>query len=463
MAQENVFFEPNLIKEFDIPGPRYTSYPTADRFLDSFDARAFKEHLAARSGSAVERALSLYLHIPFCNTVCYYCACNKIATKDHSLVEKYLQYLDKEMSMQLEHLSGSRLVSQIHWGGGTPTFLSPAQITQLMASIRRHFTLQPDGEFSIEIDPRKVDDATVALLAKEGFNRMSVGVQDFNPVVQKAVNREQSVEETALVINAARRHGFQSVSVDLIYGLPHQTVAAFDKTLDAVLAMQPDRLALYSYAHLPRRFMPQRRINEIDLPLPEVKLAIFAHALERLQREGYVYIGMDHFARPDNELSIAQEKGRLYRNFQGYSTHAECDMLAFGVSSIGRVGGAYSQNARDLDSYYAAIDKDELPVMRGWALSVEDQMRYAIIQSLMCNFRLSFEAIELEYGLDNFREKFAIELKELEKLAQAGLVSVENEWLTVTNKGRLLVRVVAMVFDRYLREDQAAPRYSKVI
>lgn len=461
-VRQTIAFDPRLIRQFDIPGPRYTSYPTADRFTDAFDVTALEQHLAARASGGIERPLSLYFHIPFCNTVCYYCACNKIVTKDRSASGRYIDYLVREMQMVLQHLSGPRQVAQMHWGGGTPTFLNDVETRRLTGAIQSLFQLKPDGEYSIEVDPRKVSAETVELLGEVGFNRMSIGVQDFDLQVQQAVNRVQSEAETRLVVETARANGFRSISLDLIYGLPHQSVASFDRTLDTVLALQPDRLALYSYAHLPTRFMPQRRIAAEDLPSPDEKLAIFARAVERLSAAGYVYIGMDHFARPDDELAEAQRRGWLHRNFQGYSTHAECDMLAFGVSAIGRVGGAYMQNEKDLLPYYAAIDRGDLPVMRGWVLTREDLMRHAVIQSLMCHFELSFEAIELGFGVD-FRNEFAVELEELARLEQAGLLKFEGDFITVTDAGRLLVRAIAMVFDHHLRADQAQRRYSRVI
>ena len=407
-------------------------------------------------------SISLYFHIPFCSTICYYCACNKIITKDRALSAKYIDYLGREMAMQAALLSAPRKVEQMHFGGGTPTFLSPDELKTLMASIRQHFELQSGGEFSIEVDPRKVSVEYVALLAQEGFNRMSVGVQDFDQQVQQAVNRIQSVEETRLVIDAARAEGFKSISVDLIYGLPHQNLTSFGKTLDTVLAMQPDRLALYNYAHLPTRFMPQRRINEADLPPADAKLQILQLAIEKLAAAGYVYIGMDHFSRPDDELAIAQREGRLQRNFQGYSTHAECDLLAFGVSSIGKAGGAFSQNQRELEGYYAAIDRGELPVMRGWSLSEDDILRNRIIQALMCHFELSFASVEAQSAIV-FADYFASELEDLRGLAEAGLLRIDAQGLAVTDAGRMLVRIIAMVFDRYLRCDQQQRRYSKVI
>ncbi|PAS94631.1 MAG: oxygen-independent coproporphyrinogen III oxidase [Candidatus Dactylopiibacterium carminicum] len=418
--------------------------------------------MSARDTGAGQRPLSLYFHIPFCNTICYYCACNKIITKDHSLSARYVDYLSREMALQAEALPGAREVVQMHFGGGTPTFLLPEEMSRLMAEIRKHFVFQPDGEYSIEVDPRKVSRERVFQLAAEGFNRMSVGIQDFDPQVQRAVNRIQSEDETRQVIEAARAAGFRSVSIDLIYGLPHQNAERFGKTLDRVLAMAPERLALYNYAHLPTRFMPQRRIHEADLPVPEEKLRILAQAIERLTQEGYVYIGMDHFARPDDELAVAQREHALQRNFQGYSTHAECEMLAFGISAIAKFGNGFSQNQRELEPYYEALDKGELPVMRGWHISADEALRNTAIQRLMCDFSLSFDAIDQAHGIE-FTNYFATELAELQVLADAGLLSLSPRGLQVTPAGRMLVRVIAMCFDAHLRLDREKRRYSRVI
>jgi oxygen-independent coproporphyrinogen-3 oxidase len=461
-SQTDLVFDPQLIRRFDINGPRYTSYPTADRFVEAFDAQALQGALAKRAIGGVSRPLSLYFHIPFCNTICYYCACNKIITKDHGRSARYLKYLDKEIGLQAEHLGGSRQVTQLHLGGGTPTFLSHGEMRYLMDSVRSRFTLIPNGEYSIEVDPRKVDFATVKMLADLGFNRMSVGVQDFNAEVQVAVNRVQSIDETRLVMEAARDTGFRSISMDLIYGLPRQNVISFNRTLEHVLDLSPDRISLYSYAHLPGLFKPQRRITAADLPSADAKLQILQLAIRRLTEAGYVYIGMDHFARPDDELTVAQRQGRLHRNFQGYSTQAECDLLAFGVSAIGKIGPVYAQNVKTLDEYYDILDRGELPVLRGIELTADDLLRRAIIQSLMCNFELSMAAIEIAHLID-FREYFASELEDLHAMAAAGLVRVDDEWISVEPAGRLLVRGIAMLFDRYLRTDRERARYSKVI
>ncbi|MDO8347746.1 MAG: oxygen-independent coproporphyrinogen III oxidase [Rugosibacter sp.] len=462
MDNQALIFDPDLISRFDVNGPRYTSYPTADRFTDDFTAADYTHWLGRRTVGGISRALSLYVHIPFCNTICYYCACNKIITKDHGRSAKYIKYLGREIDQVAAALDGSRDVVQLHLGGGTPTFLADDELRHLMETIRRQFHLLPEGEYSIEVDPRKVNRETVRLLAELGFNRMSIGVQDFAPEVQQAVNRIQSLDETRQVLEAAREFGFKSISVDLIYGLPKQNVIGFNHTLDAVIKLGPDRLSIYNYAHLPSFAKPQRRINEADLPTPEARLSILQLAIRRLTDAGYVFIGMDHFAKPDDELAIAQRQGRLHRNFQGYSTHAEADLLAFGVSAIGKVGPSYVQNVKTLDDYYARLDAGDLPVMRGIELNADDLLRRGIIQALMCHFTLSIESIEIAHLID-FKSYFATELQDLAALEAAGLVSVDAQWITVNPPGRLLVRAIAMVFDRYLRSDRERVRYSKVI
>jgi oxygen-independent coproporphyrinogen III oxidase len=455
-----VAFDPDLIRKYDCFGPRYTSYPTADRFTEAFSA----DHLATalRNRPATGAPLSLYVHIPFCNTICYYCACNKIVTKDHGRSAKYIRYLGKEVALLSGLVGPEGPVKQLHWGGGTPTFLSADEMSRLMDILREHFTFDPDAELSIEIDPRQASGGCVELLARLGFNRMSLGVQDFDPEVQTAVNRIQSEAETRVVLDAARANGFSSINVDLIYGLPRQTIPGFCRTLDRVIQTAPDRIALYNYAHVPHLFKPQRRINEAELPTPDTKLSILDLAIERLTGAGYVYIGMDHFAKPDDELAVAQREGKLHRNFQGYSTHADCDLLSVGISSIGKMGATYSQNVRTLDDYYARLDADTLPCFRGWKLSADDLVRREVIQALMCQFTVAFEHIEARNGIA-FDEYFALELEELKPLADDGLVKIAADAITVTRRGRLLVRSVAMVFDRYLREQRERARYSRVI
>ncbi|HRE18790.1 MAG TPA: oxygen-independent coproporphyrinogen III oxidase [Rhodocyclaceae bacterium] len=462
LKTENLVFDPQILRRFDVNGPRYTSYPTADRFVEAFSGEAYRQWLGQRTIGAISKPLSLYFHIPFCNTICYYCACNKIITKDHGRSAKYLKYLEKELELQSAALEGTHDVIQLHWGGGTPTFLSHDEMRQLMGATRKHFRLLDNGEYSIEVDPRKVDVATVALLGELGFNRMSVGVQDFDEGVQKAVNRIQSEEETFRVIEAARANGFKSVSIDLIYGLPKQNVIGFNRTLEQVLAMHPDRLSIYNYAHLPSLFKPQRRILESDLPNADTRMQLLALAIRKLTDAGYVYIGMDHFARPDDELAVAQRQARLHRNFQGYSTYADCDLLAFGISAIGKVGPTYSQNVKTLDEYYDHLDAGELPVYRGIELTADDILRRSIIQALMCHFELSVESIEAAHLID-FKRYFSEELEDLKELEAAGLVQVSKDWVSVLPAGRMLVRAISMIFDRYLRADRQRTRYSKVI
>ena len=429
-------FDRTLIETLEGSGPRYTSYPTADRFHAGFGVGDYEHCLTQRTIGANHRGISLYVHIPFCNTICYYCGCNKIITKDKARADAYLDYLEKEIALVAAKLGCREKVIQLHFGGGTPTFLSDEQLDRIMGVINRHFELLPEGEFSIEIDPRKVGRDTVLHLGRLGFNRMSVGIQDFDPAVQAAVNRIQSEEETLTVINAAREAGFKSISVDLIYGLPKQTAHSLESTVNKVLAMSPDRIALYNYAHLPSIFMPQRRINEADMPSAATKLDILQNSVQQLADAGYVFIGMDHFAKPGDELTRALEQGRLQRNFQGYSTHADCDMIGLGVSSIGKVGPCYSQNEKELDAYYAALDEGRLPVMRGMTLTQDDILRRSVIQSLMCRFSLSVEAIEQTFAID-FAGYFADELPKIREFQQMGLLHFDGDFLTVEPKGPL--------------------------
>jgi oxygen-independent coproporphyrinogen III oxidase len=455
-------FDPELVRKYDGSGPRYTSYPTADRFTELFTAEDLIDALSRRDLGKAAPPLSLYVHLPFCDTICYYCACNKVITRDHGRSAKYLRSLGKEMELIGGRVESGAIVRQLHWGGGTPTFLSAHEMTLLMRMLRDNLDFAEDAECSIELDPRKVDAETVALLAQLGFNRLSVGVQDFDRAVQAAVNRIQGEAGTRKVLDAARANGFSSVNVDLIYGLPRQTAGGFDATLEKVIAAAPDRIALYSYAHVPHLFKPQRRIDQAELPSPETKLAILELAIERLTGAGYVYIGMDHFAKPDDELAVAQREGKLHRNFQGYSTHADCDLLAFGISAIAKVGATYSQNVRTLDDYYARLDGNALPCFRGWRLSADDRLRRDVIHALMCQFSVSIAAVEATHGI-TFSRYFAIELDGLKPMIDDGLVEIAPDAITVTSRGRLLVRNVAMVFDRFLREQQKRAGYSRVI
>jgi len=450
-GEPTVEFDADLIARLSRNGPRYTSYPTADRFTESFGYREFLRAVADLRTRGAGKPLSLYVHIPFCATVCYYCACNKIITKDRAKAATYVAYLKREIEMQGRLFAGINDVEQLHLGGGTPTYLSDGQMDDLMAHLHRCFRFAPDsdGEYSIEVDPRTVSVERVHSLRRQGFNRISLGVQDFDDGVQRAVNRIQPEAETLAVIAAARAASFRSVSIDLIYGLPKQTLATMRVTLDKVIAAAPDRIAVYHYAHLPHLFKPQRRIDEAAMPDSTTKLAMLQLCIERLTAAGYVYIGMDHFARPEDDIAAALRQGRLHRNFQGYSTHADTDLVACGVSAISAVGATYSQNVKTLDAYYDALDRNELPVARGVRLSMDDALRRSVIQKLMCQFEVSMEAIELAFPIA-FRTYFAAELAQLAGLERDGLVDVGDDWITVTPKGRLLIRNVCMVFDRYL-------------
>jgi oxygen-independent coproporphyrinogen-3 oxidase len=452
----------DLIRKYGGNGPRYTSYPTADRFVESFDAKAYRHWLANRNIGGFVRSLGLYVHVPFCDTLCFYCACNKIASKNHDRAVRYVGYLEREIQLAAQALGKDRRVSRMHWGGGTPTFLGEALSERLVAALRTAFEFDPAGEYAIEVDPRKVDAARVAHLASLGFNRVSIGVQDFDPKVQRAVNRVQSLEETRVVIDTARAHGFKSVNLDLIYGLPLQTLEGFETTLERVVECDPDRVALYSYAHLPAMFKPQQRIREADLPPPDVKLGLMTTAIRRLRDAGYVYIGMDHFAKPTDELAVAQRKGRLTRDFQGYSVGADSDIVAFGTSAIGKIGPTYMQNAKTLDTYYERLDAGDFPIVRGILLTPDDLVRRAVIQALSCQFAVCKEAMAIGHLID-FDDYFAPEMAELRRLEEDGLVEMDAEWIQVTPRGRLLVRAVCAVFDQYLRATRERTRYSRVV
>ncbi len=455
---------PDLLRRFDGNGPRYTSYPTADRFVEAFAADDYIQALRQRrtGAAAMTMPLSLYVHIPFCESLCYYCACNKIITKHHGKADEYLRYLEREVSLHTAHVGTGQTLTQLHLGGGTPTFMSDLQLRALMAMLRRSFTFAPGGEYSIEVDPRTVDVDRLAVLAELGFNRLSFGVQDFDPGVQKAVHRIQPAEQVFALVEAARAQGFESVNVDLIYGLPQQTPESFGRTLAQVAELRPDRVALYAYAHLPERFKPQRRIAAAELPPASSKLAMLAQSLAAFDEAGYVYVGMDHFALPGDALAVAKRQGRLHRNFQGYSTQPDCDLIALGVSAIGRVGAIYSQNAKTLDEYYDHLDQGRLPVVRGLALSRDDLVRRAVIMALMCQGQLQFESIELSYLID-FRHYFSAELEALAGLAAQGLVVLGRSGIQVTADGWFFIRAVAMVFDRYLQADRNRAKFSRII
>ena len=450
------------LNKYDISGPRYTSYPTADRFVEAFTEDAYKLALEHRRATSATQPLSIYVHIPFCESLCFFCACNKIVTKHHERSVEYLRYLNREIDLHIEHLGAAQTISQLHLGGGSPTFFSDKELSELMAMLKHNFVFAPGGEYSIEVDPRTVDEQRLKHLAELGFNRLSFGVQDFDPEVQKAVHRIQPAEQVFSLVDAARRLKFESVNLDLIYGLPMQTPESFNRTLAQVVALRPNRIALYGYAHLPERFKPQRRISEYELPAAQDKITMLGSALSAFIDAGYVYVGMDHFALPDDDLAIAKRQGRLHRNFQGYSTQPDCDLISLGVSAIGRVGATYSQNAKTIEEYFDHLNNGRFPVVRGLALSRDDVIRRAVIMAIMCQGSLQYEAIELAYLID-FNSYFAAELEQLKTLENTDMVVLEEDGMHVTDTGWFFVRAVAMVFDRYLQTDRNRARFSKIL
>jgi len=457
-----ICFDQDLIERYDGRGPRYTSYPTALQFSEQLTEAQYRANaLASNAGGA---PLSLYVHIPFCHSLCYYCGCNKIVTRNQARVERYMEMLHVEIRRQAELFDRARSTTQLHFGGGTPTYLDREQMDALMAALRQGFNFDDSDarEFSIEVDPRTVDSAGMHHLGELGFNRLSLGIQDFDPTVQEAVNRMQSFGEVRQLVADARDTGFKSISFDLIYGLPHQNVASFDATLDRVISLRPDRLAVYNYAHLPDRFKGQRMINAADIPAPSTKLDILHHTIDRLSECGYVYIGMDHFALPDDDLVQARRDGTLQRNFQGYSTHGECDLVGLGVSSISSIGNVYSQNAVTTLEYETLIEKGHLPIRKGIAVDADDLLRADVIQALMCYDRLDFDEFDASHGID-FRRYFASELDRLQSLADDELIELQASGIAITPKGRLLLRSIAMVFDRHLGEVDTDKRFSKAI
>jgi oxygen-independent coproporphyrinogen-3 oxidase len=457
-------FDPDLLRRYDRPGPRYTSYPTAPQFGADFGEDALRRAIQDSNGDPIPRRLSIYVHVPFCLSPCFYCGCNRVITRDKTRADGYLAHLCREIEMIAPLFDRDREVIQLHFGGGTPNFLSPTQLRRTVELLKRHFKFSGavDRDISIELDPRTVSPQDIAELALAGFNRASLGVQDFDPAVQEAVNRVQGIEQTRAVVDACRTHGFRSVNIDLIYGLPNQTPDGFRRTLETVIAMHPDRLAVYSYAHLPDMFKAQRQLDASLLPDAETKLALLQLAIETLTAAGYVYIGMDHFALPDDELAQAQERGGLHRNFMGYTTHADSDLIGLGASSISHIGDSYSQNPRDLPSWQMAVDEGRMPVFRGMVLSEDDQLRADLIQRLMCQGEIPISALERRYGID-FASYFAVALERLQPLEADGLVSVYPDRIEATARGRMLLRNIAMCFDRYLQQPVDAPRFSRAI
>jgi oxygen-independent coproporphyrinogen III oxidase len=461
---KRTIFDQELINRYDKTGPRYTSYPTAVQFSTVYGAADYAGWVKDSNQDPIPAPLSLYLHIPFCNTICYYCACSKIVTRDYDKAAAYVQLLKREIELQSALFDSERPVLQMHWGGGTPSYLHDEHIRDILDAIHAHFSLTTDkkGEFAIEVDPRTTDAGRIATLREFGFNRISFGVQDFNLEVQQAINRVHSPAHIMEVIAAARSSGFHSINIDLMYGLPKQSVSSFIDTINSAIEASPDRLAVYNYAHLPEMFKPQRRINVDELPSPGAKLEMLQKTIEMLQDAGYVYIGMDHFAKQDDELVKAQQNGGLYRNFQGYSTNADCDVVAMGITAIGRIGDNYSQNTRDLQEYENRLAAGEIPVFRGLELEPDDILRKEIINQLMCHFRLDIAELEGKWGIE-FRTYFADVIENLQVMQQDGLLKLENDAIEVLPAGRLLVRSICMEFDRYLKEKELGQRFSRVI
>jgi oxygen-independent coproporphyrinogen-3 oxidase len=463
MSAQDIKFDADLIRRYDRSGPRYTSYPTAVQFTDRFALDEYGEAARASNEDPIPRPLSIYVHIPFCSSPCFYCGCTKVITRNHEKAEAYLYRLHREIELQGQLYDLDREVEQLHFGGGTPTFLTSQEIERLIDKLGQHFRMSsdPSREYSIELDPRTITRDTLKDLASVGFNRCSLGIQDFDPAVQEAVNRIQSAPDTLRLLRDAREFGFGSVSVDLIYGLPKQTIDGFSRTLDTVLSSRPDRFAVYAYAHLPQMFKPQRQIKAEDLPSPETRLDLLGLTIERLSNAGYVYIGMDHFALPDDELVLAQRNGTLHRNFQGYSTRGYCDLIGMGVSSIGKVGDNFVQNLKTLPEYYGALDQGRLPVHRGLTVTQDDIVRRDVIQQIMCYGVLDFAATALRHGID-FERYFASEIEALKPMVADGLAEFAAPGLRVQPAGRLLLRHLAMAFDAYLPTAQTS-RFSKVI
>jgi oxygen-independent coproporphyrinogen-3 oxidase len=461
------FLSPDVLAHLDIQGPRYTSYPTADRFVEAFGPEQYRQALLQRAIGAgavggASAPLSVYVHIPFCESVCYYCACNKVVTKQRDRAESYLAALFTEIDLHVALLGRGQSLSQLHLGGGTPTYFTDDQLERLLLKLQSSFRFLPGGEYALEVDPRTVDVDRIGRLWAMGFNRLSFGIQDFDPSVQQAVHRVQPFDDVAKLVRAARDVGFDSINMDLIYGLPRQTATSFARTLAQVTALSPDRVALYAYAHLPQRFKPQRRIDAGLLPKGSEKLSMLVAAISHFQSAGYDYIGMDHFARPQDPLSVARRQGRLHRNFQGYSTFPDSDLMAFGVSAIGRIGAHYSQNAKTIDEYEDALHAGEFPIQRGLALNRDDLVRRAVIMAIMCQGRVDIESIELAYLLD-FRHYFAPEMAQLQALVDKGLVIIEPDGIRVTATGWYVVRAAAMVFDRHLQAGKNMAQFSRII
>lgn len=459
MSKHKLTVDVDLLKKYDRPGPRYTSYPTAPYFHEGVDEAVYRTHLQKSAGTD----LSLYFHLPFCDTLCWFCGCNTIITQNRDKIKNYLAYLEKEMRLLRPLLGSKRRVQQLHWGGGTPTHLEPDEIRHLGSLIHELFEFTDDAEVSVEIDPRELTRDHMAALHEAGFRRCSMGVQDFDEKVQKAVNRVQPESITRQTIDWARELQFESINVDLMYGLPFQKTDSYEKTIEKVLEMDPDRLAVFNYAHLPQMIKHQNLIQAEWLPRPEEKLQLLKLSIEKLTSNGYRFIGMDHFAKPDDELSVALDQGSLYRNFQGYSTHAGLDMIAFGVTGIGMLSRLYVQSVKKLPEYYEALDAGKLPVLRGVELTEDDALRREVITEIMCNFKLTKAKIEEKYNI-KFDSYFAQALAGLPPFEADGLLTLSDEAITIHEPGRLLIRNIAMLFDYYLnRADKNKPQFSRTV
>lgn len=452
----------DLLKKYDVPGPRYTSYPPAPHFNESFTADDYVKEIIKTNYGENLPDLSLYFHIPYCDTLCYFCGCNMIVTRNHDRMKEYIKYLKNEIDLLRQYLNPDRKVAQLHWGGGTPTSLNPDEINSLISYIRQSFDFTENAELGCEIDPRGLTKEHLIALREGGFNRISMGVQDFNEKVQKYVNRIQPEEMTRQVVNWVRELGFQSINIDLMYGLPFQTIETFEKTIDKVLELSPDRLAVFNYAHVPWMKKHQALIHEEDLPTPQEKLNILKMTIEKLTSNGYVFIGMDHFAKPEDELAKALKNKQLYRNFQGYSTHAGCDLFAFGITSISQLKDVYAQNYKTEKEYFASIDNERLPVFKGYRLTEDDQIRRKVIMNLMCNFELNFDEIENEFKI-NVIEYFEKSLSQLKEMSDEGLVIMNDYEIKITEMGRLLIRNIAMKFDGFIERQQDKMKYSRTI
>lgn len=462
-SRQFLHWDPELLKRYDMAGPRYTSYPTALQFHEEFSEADFR--LACQRSNNSSKPLSLYFHIPFCDTICYYCACNKIVTANKSRGRPYLDLVKEEIRDRAQLFDDNRPVVQLHWGGGTPTFISDAEMTELMHTTARYFNLLEGdrGEYSIEIDPRSVTPERIGLIRGLGFNRISLGVQDFNPTVQQAVNRVQPYEQVRTITDATRNYGFHSISMDLIYGLPNQTLDTFKDTVAKIVALSPDRISLFNYAHLPARFKTQRQIREEELPSSETKLGILSYAANALQDAGYVYIGMDHFAKGDDDLTKAQQDGSLRRNFQGYSTRRDADLIGFGVSSISEIDNTYSQNVKTIEQYETRLGTHESPIERGYTLTSDDKIRRAVIMSILCNDKIDKQALGEKLNID-FDSYFEHELAELKQFKEENILTVEDHQLVLTALGRLVARRVCLIFDAYNRDAAGASRsFSRIL